>query len=197
MLSAAQEPMSYAAMWNRNRDSDAYAAAVDRWTRYFEELGIALVGLGAVVLRRRAVAAAGREGGWVRADHLPESVTAPSSHHIERLFEAGDRLAALSSDEAVLNQRFRAAADHRIQQRLKIEDGRYAIEAAEVRLIEGLPFNGTVDAYAIQLLAACDGRRTVGEIAESIAAAAGIDAAAFTGACPAIVRRLTASGFLV
>ena len=197
MLSAAQDPTSYAAIWNRSRDRDAYTAGVDRWTRYFEELGITLIGLGAVVLRRLAGAAEGRAGGWVRADHLPENVTTASSHHIERLFDAGDRLAALSSDEALLNECFRAAADHRVQQRLKIEDGRYAVEAAEVRLIEGLPFNGTVDAYGIRLLAACDGRRTIGEIAQSIAADAGIDAAAFTAACPAIVRRLAASGFLV
>ena len=191
MLSAAQEPMTYAAIWNRTRDRDAYTAGVDRWTRYFEELGVALVGLGAVVLRRRSA------GGWVRADHLPESVTAPASHHIERVFEAGDRLAGLASDHALLNECFRAAADHRMQQRLKIENGRYAMEAAEVRLIEGLPFNGTVDAYAIQLLQRCDGRRTVAEIADAIAADAGIDAVAFTAACPAIVRRLMASGFLV
>ena len=191
MLSAAQDPMTYAAIWNRSLDRDAYSSGVDRWTRYFEELGITMIGLGAVVLRRRDGA------GWVRADHLPESVTAPASHHVERLFEAGDRLAALTSDEALLNECFRAAADHRMQQRLTIADGRYAVEAAEVRLIEGLPFNGTVDAYAIQLLAACDGRRTIGEIAQSIAADAGIDAAAFTAACPAIVRRLAASGFLV
>ena len=197
MLSAAQDPMSYAAAWNRTRDREAYSAGVERWTRYFDELGISRIGLGAVVLRRLAGTAAGRAGGWVRADHLPESVTAPASHHIERLFEAGDRLAALSSDEALLNECFRAAADHRMHQRLKIEDGRYAIEAAEVRLIEGLPFNGTVDAYAIQFLQRCDGRRTVSEIAEAIAADAGVDAAAFTAACPAIVRRLTASGFLV
>ena len=191
MLSAAQDPTTYAALWNRSRDGEAYAAGVDRWVRYFEELGINLIGLGAVVLRRR------NGPGWVRADHLPDSITAPASHHIERLFEAGDRLAALSSDQGLLTECFRAAADHRLQQRLKIEDGRYAVEAAEVRLIEGLPFNGSVDAYAIQLLQRCDGRRTIGEIAQSIAADAGIDAAAFTAACPAIVRRLAASGFLV
>ena len=82
------------------------------------------------------------------------------------------------------------------RQRLGIEDGRYVVEAAEVGLIDGLPFHGSVDVYAMRLIAACDGRRTLGEIAQSIAADAGIDAAAFTAGCPAIVRRLVASGFL-
>lgn len=191
MLSAAQDPTVYAAIWNRSRDRDAYAAGVDRWQRYFTDLGISLIGLGAVVLRRRD------EGGWVRADALTGNVTSPAGHHIERLFAAGDRLAALTSDEALLEERFTAAPDHRLQQRLRIEDGRYVVEAAEVGLIEGLPFHGSVDVYAMRVLAGCDGRRTLGEIAQSIAADAGIDAAAFTAGCPAIVRRLVASGFLL
>lgn len=192
MMSAAQDPTTYAAIWNRSRDRDAYASGLDRWIRYFEELRLRALGLGAVVLRRRASGTS-----WVRADHLADSVTAPAGAHIERLFEAEDHLAATPDDAALLGQSFLAVPDHRLHQILKIEDGRYAIEAAEVRLQGGLPFRGQLDAYAIQLLARCDGRRPLAAIAQEIADEAGVNPAQFISACAAIARRLVSTGFLV
>ena len=72
MMSAAQEPLAYAALWNRSRDRAAYEAGLDRWSAYFEQLAAQTIGLGAVVLRRRASGTP-----WTRADHMAESVTAP------------------------------------------------------------------------------------------------------------------------
>lgn len=84
MLSVAQDPTTYAAIWNRSRDLQVYTSGLDRWIRYFQELGITMVGLGAVVLRRR-------ESGpnWVRADHVADLINA-SAAHVERLFAAQD-----------------------------------------------------------------------------------------------------------
>lgn len=192
MLSAAQEPMAYAAVWNRSRDAAAYEAGLDRWTRYFDELGLRAIGLGAVVLRKRAFGTP-----WLRADHLAESITEPAGAHVERLFEAEDHLAALADDAALLAQPFQAARDHHLQQTLTVDGATYAVGAAEVRLQGGLPFRGTVDAYTTQVLARCDGRRPLAEIADAVAAAAGLDPAKFSPACAGIARRLIASGFLV
>jgi methylase of polypeptide subunit release factors len=192
MLSAIQDPMSYAAIWNRSRDSEVYTSGLDRWMRYFQELGITKLGLGVVVLRRRDAGAA-----WVRADHCPDRITDPAGAHVERLFAAEDRLTALPGDEVLLDSAFAAAPDHQLHQRLTIEDGRYVIEAAEVRLVGGLAFHGSVDAYAIQLLARCDGRRSLREIADEIAGQNGVDRQAFTNACGPIARRLVAMGFLI
>ena len=192
MMSAFQDPTTYAGIWTRTRDRDAYAAALDRWIRYFEELEAAVLALGAVVLRKRAAGP-----GWVRADHLADSITAHAGPHIERLFAAEDRLAALASDDALLDSTFTTAADHQLQQRLKIENGRYVLDGAQVALTGGLPFHGTVDPYAIQLLGGCDGRRTLRAIAEEIAAQAGVSVPQFTAAAADIARRLIAMGFLI
>jgi methylase of polypeptide subunit release factors len=192
LMSAAQDPTTYAGIWTRTRDREVYTAGLDRWINYFAELGVAVIGLGAVVLRKR-----GAVTGWVRADHLTDSITAPCGPHLERLFAAEDRLAALGTDEALLDTTFETVSDHQLQQRLTLEDGRYVIEAAEVRLVGGLPFHGSVDAYAIQLLARCDGRRALREIALDIAGQGGVDPQVFTTACAAIARRLIAMGFLV
>ncbi|HEX4912835.1 MAG TPA: class I SAM-dependent methyltransferase, partial [Vicinamibacterales bacterium] len=169
MMSAAQDPVTYAGIWTRSRDRDGYAAALDRWIRYFNELEAAVIGLGAVVLRKRGTAA-----GWVRADRMLDNVTAPAGAHIERLFAAEDRLSSLSGDAALLDSVFVAATDHQLQQRLKLTGGRYVIDSAQVALDPGLPFYGSVDAYATQLLARCTGERTLRAIAEEIAVEGGV-----------------------
>ncbi len=192
MLSTAQDPETYAALWTRARDSDTYSAELDRWVRYFEELGVAQIGQGAVVLRKRP-----NGPGWVRADHLAENVVGPAGAHIERLFAAEDRLAVLSSDDALLDGVFKTVRDHELQQRFKIDDKGYVIDGAQVMLTGGLPFRGTVDKYAIQLLARCDGHRSLRAIAEAIAVEAGADVPAFTATAAAVARRLIAMGFLV
>jgi len=193
MMSAAQDPTSYAAIWNRTRDRDKYAAGLERWINYFDELGLTAIGLGAVVLRKT-----GSGAGWTRADHLPDNVTSFAGHHIERLFEAEDRLARLRDDDLLLVQAPRLVSDHRVNQSLFPADtGGYEIDSAEVRLQGGLPFRGTVDAYTIQLLARCDGVRSLSAIAAEIAEANDLDPGKFTSACVGIARRLIASGFLV
>ncbi len=192
LCSAAQDPMTYAAVWNRSRDREKYAAGLDRWVRYFEELGVRMLGLGAVVLRRRSEGTA-----WVRADHIADSIKGAVGHHIERLFAAEDRLAQLPDDAALLAARFKAAGDHTLQQHVKMSGGRYEIESATVRLQGGLPLQGNVDAHTIQLIARSDGTRSIDEIARAIAAEAGLDPATFMPAAAVIARRLVASGFLV
>jgi hypothetical protein len=192
MLSAAQDPTTYAGIWTRNRDREVFTVALDRWIRYFEELGAATIGLGAVVMRKRTD---GR--GWVRADHLEASVTSPAGAHIERLFAAEDQLATLANEEALLDGVFSAAGDHVLQQELRIENGRYVIDHAEISLAGGLPFHGHVDGYAIQLLGRCDGRRPLRAIAAEVAGEAGVSVPVFTAACAGIARRLIAMGFLV
>jgi SAM-dependent methyltransferase len=192
VLSGSQDPVTYAAVWNRTRDSELYAENLERWITYFDELKLAGVGLGIVVLRRRTSATP-----WVRADQLPDSITAPSGTYIERLFEAQDRLTAWSGDEPVLAARYHAAPRTQLRQLLTIKDAQFGIDAAEILLSEGLPFKGNVDVFASQLLARCDGTRALRDIASDIAGQAGADEATFTATAAGIARRLIAMGFLV
>ena len=193
MMSARQDPITYAAMWNRTRDREKYASGLDRWIRYFEEMNLLAIGLGAVVLRKT-----GGGNGWIRADHLPDSITSFAGSHIERLFDAEDRLARMPDDQVLLAQSPRAVRDHTLRQIMIPQDGGgYAIDSAEVRLVGGLPLHGSVDAYTKQLLARCDGTRSLVSIAADIATENDLDPDKFTVACAAIARRLIASGFLV
>jgi len=193
MMSALQDPTTYAAIWNRSRDREKYTAGLERWVRYFEELNLLAIGLGAVVLRKTSIGV-----GWIRADHVPENITAFAGSHIERLFDAEDRLARLQDDQVLLAQSPRTVRDVTLHQTLIPQDGGgYAIDTAEVRLQAGLPLHGNVDALTTQLLARCNGTRSLASIAVDIAAANDLDPDKFTPACAHIARRLIASGFLV
>ena len=192
MMSALQDPVCYAAIWTRTRDREKYTADLERWIRYFEELNLLAIGLGAVVLRKT-----GGHGGWTRADHLPDNITDFAGAHIERLFEAEDRLARLTDDQ-LLAQSPRTVRDHVLRQSMVAKDGDgYTIDSAEVRLQGGLPFRGAVDGRTTELLAKCDGVRPLAEIAAGIAATNNLDPDKFAAACAGIARRLIATGFLV
>ncbi len=190
--SATQDPLTYAALWNRSRDRAVYSDALDRWTKYFQELGIESIGMGGVILRRRSGAA-----NWTRADHLPEGPLQPGDRHIQRIFASQDFLSSVESDSALLACAFRPADDHRLQQALSLDEGRYVLDEADVHLVGGLGFRGSVDPYTIQLLTRCDDRRTLGDIATELAEKGELGRDQVFRACAAIARRLISLGFLV
>lgn len=186
-----QDPLTYSALWNRSRDGAAYREALDRWTSYFADLGADAIGLGAVILRKRAGAA-----NWARANQIPEGPVDSAGRQIERVFGAQDRLSALD-DAALLAVRFAAADDHRLRHSMAFRDGEYRIDSAEVCFDGGLRFSGTVDDYTIHLLARCDGRRTLGEVAGELAQKGGKAPGDVARVCALIARRLASLGFLI
>jgi methylase of polypeptide subunit release factors len=184
-----QDVLTYAAGWNRDGDRLRYAAALDRWLSYYAQHGIRSIGMGAIVLRRRA-------GGstWVRADALPERPRGEASREILRLFAAQDRLLELESDEAFLDEAFAVGENVRVEQVAAVRDGRLEAAGLELRREGALPAAGGADAGTLRLLQLCDGRRTLRE------AVAGLDGGAtppLAASAVATARRLAALGFLV
>ena len=187
-----QDPLTYAANWNRGPDSAAYSDALERWPAYHRELGFESIGQGAVILRRRTDGA-----GWVRADRFPEAPLEPDETLIPAIFDAQDHLSALPTDAALLARAFVPTSAHRLHQSLTLQDGRYVVADADIALDGGLKFRGAVDPYTLHLLTSCDGRRTLGEIAADLAARTDGDGEALRGATAAIARRLVSLGFLI
>lgn len=190
LWSSTNDPLTYAAMWTRSRDRAAYEAALQRWAEYFSALGIASIGMGGVILRRRSGAA-----NWVRSDQLPERPLGAGSEHIQRIVQTHDRLSVLADDQ-LLDRAFLVATDHRLEQTLAFADGEYKTTHANVHLDGGLGFRGSVDPYTINMLARCDGRRTLGVIASELSQKGGADREQIARACAAIARRLASLGFL-
>ncbi len=190
LVSDVQDPLTYAAGWNRGgRD---YGAVLDRWVAYDRERGIARIGMGAVILRRRA-----RGPNWFRADSLPDNPSGPCDEQIRRVFEGEDRMRALEGDDALMAQAFRAAEDHQVREVLVPRDGAYVLARREVFLNGGLAFRGTADGHTLDLLRRCDGRRSLAQIIEELTADSDVAPDVVAAGVKAVVRRLVALGFVV
>jgi SAM-dependent methyltransferase len=187
-----QDGLTYAAVWNRGRGPGEYGPAIDRWVAYYREAGIASIGMGAVILRRRS---GGRN--WIRGDAMPNDPTKPCGEQILRVFAAQDRLSGGAGDAEIMAERLRLVEEHVITQKLRRSGDEYAIEEAEIQLTGGLGFRGRVDPYTLHLLQRCDGARTLGEVVEELLARGGADRGRLTAVVAEAARRLAGLGFLV
>jgi methylase of polypeptide subunit release factors len=154
-----QDPLSYAAGWNRGLEPAAYGECLDRWQAYYKRLGIQALSLGAVVMRRRA-----GDSNWLRTDKLPENSVDSFSDHILRIVRAEDFLRAHASDESLLAQTYRMAEDQQVRQTFVCRNGKLVLERMEVELIRGLRFRGVLGPSALQLFGLCDGQCTLEQI---------------------------------
>lgn len=185
-----QDPLTYAAAWNRDGDAREYGGALDRWCAYYREAGIAALGLGALVLRRRA------GDNWVRCDEMPGDPEGRSSEQILRAFEAEDRLLPLD-DASLLARRFRPADELQIRETRAPGGDRRHADSVELHLLGGLGLRGSGDSVIVRLLEGCDGRRPLGEAMAEAASEAGISGPPFPAQALLAVRRLVSLGFLV
>ena len=99
---------------------DEFAAALDRWTAYYRELGIEALAYGALVLRRR-------DGvNWSRGASLPPRPLEPASSHLLRMFAGVD--AAAAGPDALLARRLAVAPAARFEQVVSPGDGWTVVE---------------------------------------------------------------------
>jgi methylase of polypeptide subunit release factors len=186
---STDDPIETATVWNRDLldQPDAYSRALDRWLAYYRELGIEHFGYACLVLRKRAD---GREG-WLEAQHLPRAALRPAGHHVRKLFETHDRLAALDRNDALLDRRLRVVEDAVVTQDTRFADGRWQPEGLTLRLERGLPFSAELDSPTAHVVRGLDGSRT---LREALAAAVDGDAAEQSGL--ALAREMLEVGFL-
>jgi hypothetical protein len=190
----SQAPLDYSALWNRDLRDDpaAHASALDRWTEYYRREGIEAIGSGVIVLRRRAGA------NWFRAEELSAELLHPADHHIARLFENQDYLAA--RDEAsFVDGRFLLADDHVLEEAVRLGEGG-GIQRRVLRLLNGMRWQVALDANTAAVLSRLDGRRPLRNVLADAAQSAGEDAPPpdrFVEAGLRAVRRLVELCFVV
>jgi SAM-dependent methyltransferase len=190
----SQAPLDYAALWNRELRDDpaAYATALDRWTEYHRRHGIEAIGSGVIILRRRDGA------NWIRAEELSSELLLPAEHHIARLIENQDYLAA-HDERMLLDGRFRLVGDHLMEETVRLgEDG--GVRRRILRLENGLRWQVALDANTAIVLSRLDGRRPLCEVLMDAANAADEKAPPpdrFLDVGLRAVRRLLELGFAV
>jgi hypothetical protein len=154
--------LSYAVQWNSHLrgDPDLYLGTVARWVEHYREHGIGAVGYGAVVLRKREPAGVRP---WRRFDDLSARHPDPSGDVLASIAAVEDRLAGSGGAQAMLDERLVVNEQHVIDQTLRPRAGTYEVERAELAQDGGLHFRVPTDPMTVELMARCDGRRTLRE----------------------------------
>jgi len=189
------DPLTYAADWLRTsvgQNSPEYGRNLDEWMAYYEQMGIGRISAGGIVMRRRS-----QQANWFRAHAIDKGrYTGSCGDQIERIFAAEDLLQSLGDDRQLLEQRFLFDEHHRLEHQLAVQDGHWAVNSEHLYASEGIPFAGNMDMYIANLLAGCDGRRTLRELIEAVADRMQTDPEKVGPACLAAFRKLMQAGFL-
>jgi len=189
------DPLTYAADWLRTsvgQSSPEYGRCLDEWMAYYEQMGITRISAGGMIMRRRS-----QQANWFRAHAIDRGRCIGScGDQIERIFAAEDLLQTLNDDRQLLEQRFLFDEHHRLEHQLAVQDGRWAVNSEHLYASEGIPFAGNMDMYIANLLAGCDGQRTLRELIEAMADRIQTDPKTVITACLSAFRKLMQAGFL-
>lgn len=173
-------------------DSDR-AERLAAWLAYYREEGISAIGGGAVIMRKRA-----GSDHWFRAFDAPDRIAGPGGEDVRARMDALDFLARRAAgDDALLDAVLRVSPQARLTQECLPGDGGWALEKAQVRLIAGLAYREEVDAWFAELMAACDGSRTLRQAVALTETALGLAPGEAPAETAEIVRQLVDEGFLL
>ena len=147
------DPLDHAAGWNEHlsSDADAYGAALDQWTAYFDELGVGWISEGAVLLHKRPGPVH-----MIRTDSADEDDIDYGGDQVDRVFRALQLVAGIDDPQELLDERVAVAEETRIEQAV-------GDEGAKVTLEEGTWPELEIDDETVDLLVELDGRATLGE----------------------------------
>ena len=190
----AEDPLDYAATWNTPPVSfappDEVRQTVARWVEHYRAIGAGAISYGEVILRRRTSG-----DPWVHAVRAGSDPGTRAAEHVARVL-AGHDLAGALDDRGLLASRFSVPDGIDVSQRFQRRSGRFVARPAMIRLDGGLGISAAVDPGVLEVLFACDGRRTLSEAVDRAMQHRGkeLDAARATAA--AAVRQLLTYGLL-
>ena len=191
-----QDPLTYAASWLRQeerRDVATAARLLDEWVRHYDERGMARIATGAVVMRKRTCAR-----NWERCEDIPMDISMNAcGEQMERIFDAEDLLQSLAHESDLLECRFKLHPAHRLEQRMAVRGGAWALESNKLHLTSGMDFCAQIDMPTMQFLGELDGNRTVREAATPVAEAMGRTVEDVVPVCLGITKRMLRIGLLM
>lgn len=186
---------TYASHWIRHTERDApedFDKRFDEWTRYYDAEGIEEISAGVIAMRY-----APGKSNWIRIEDSPDKFIEPCGATIRQGFQLRDFLDAMADDRQLLQQRLGVAADVRLEQTCVPSGQGWSVASARLRRTEGLRYVGNADPYTVQLLAGCNGERTLDQLFGQMATQVGGDRESIVRSGLAVVRQLVERGFLL
>ncbi len=165
---AGSDPLDHAAGWNEHLsdDADAYGAALDEWTAYFDALDVGWVSEGAVLLHKRDA-----DENVIRIDTVDADDLEFASEQIERVFASHARLDGID-DTGLLEQTIVLAPDVRVERLL--DPGSREPDTVLV-LDEGTNVEYELDPDVAEVIAVLDGGLTLGRAIDRVSRAFELD----------------------
>jgi len=168
----------------------AQAALTNTWQKYFESRDVEAIFGGMIVLRKR-------EGkNWVRMEELQAMPERPFGGFIRRIFDNRDYLAT-HTDEELLETRPTVPAAVRLRKQFAISPEGWKATSIDLLPGEGLPYSLALQPQVADFVALCDGKRTLGEIADQTAAAVSVDPAVVRAESCKIIRQVADRGMIL
>ncbi len=184
---------AYVMNWlDDNYPSSGRTERYDQWMAHFEREGIIGVSAGFLFMRRRRAAI-----NWFRTDEWKEPTQHPVGDDILRGFAAQDFLVRMSRDRDLINARLTAAPGVLLEQQSKPSGGVWRVVRARLRKVEGLTYTNAVTPPVANLIAGCDGRRSLKELLSALAASQKKTLDSILPAYLGVVRGLIARGLLL
>lgn len=156
------DPLEHAAGWNEHLadDPDAYGAALDEWTAYFERLGVGWISEGAVLLHRRDAATHS-----IRLDSAEPDDLEFAGPQILRALAAQARIAELDRPERLLDETLKLAREVRVDYILEpnVREGNTVLT-----LEEGTHAEYELDPDVAEVVKLLDGSRTLGRAIDRV-----------------------------
>ena len=189
----ALDPAAHAASWLRQTEQpQQWHDEFDQWMAYSEQHQIEAVGFGLITMRKRA----GGSAPWFRADEVTHDIVMPCGDHLGAVFELTDFLRGHQGD-ALLDAVLAVAPDVVLDERARPTPDGWSVTERRLRQTAGLCNHGDVDPGVAAIVAACDGRRTLGDVLTDATSDAGVSLDDLSAAALPIVRRLIEQAFLL
>ena len=120
----------------------------------------------------------------------------PCGDHLGAVFELADFLHALDDDQ-LLTTPLACAPDVVLDERARPSADGWVVTERRLRQTAALCHQGDVDPGVAAIVAACDGRRTLGDVLAEVASSADVSASDVGAAALPIIRRLIEQAFLL
>jgi hypothetical protein len=162
----AETPEAYVAGWllSRFRKADPADVSHADWLRYLEELGTKSVGTGLLAMQRRS-----GDRNYIWFDDAPSDRSQPYGSALRAIFAIRQYIEG-RTESTLLDEKLIASPQLKMIQESRLEGASWRSAASEFQLQAGLRycFDG-VDAVLAQLVADCDGKRSLREVVAEVA----------------------------
>jgi methylase of polypeptide subunit release factors len=163
----------------------------NEYIAYYRERNVEAIHDGLIAIRRRS----GQN--WCVLEEFADIPRDPFGESVLAIFAAQDFLRSHPADEQILGAKLRLSPACRLEQFFQPADGRWEPTSLTLRLTKGFPFFASLQPPVAELLSACDGSRTAGDLIQSFAQQVDAPLERVQSECLGIIRKLVERGFVV